>query len=108
MIKHFTKDTFAAEVIEASKTNPVLVDFFAPWCGPCQAQGPIVEDLAKDMEGKAGVGKINTDEEMEIARQYGIMSIPTIIIFRNGEPAERFVGVQEKAALADILTKPAA
>lgn len=105
MLQHFTKENFASEVIEASKTQPVLVDFFAPWCGPCQVQGPIVEDLAKDMEGKAVVGKLDTDQALEIARQYGIMSIPTIIVFRNGEPAERFVGVQEKADLANILTK---
>lgn len=105
MLQHFTKDNFMTDVVEASKTQPVLVDFFAPWCGPCQVQGPIVEELAKDMEGKAVVGKLDTDQSLEIARQYSIMSIPTIIIFRNGEPAERFVGVQEKQALADLLTK---
>jgi len=104
MIKHFTNDNFSTEVLEASKTTPVLVDFFATWCGPCQVQGPIVDDLAKDMEGKAIVGKLDTDQAIEVARQYGIMSIPTIIIFRNGEPAERFTGVQEKEFLANALT----
>lgn len=105
MIKHFTKDNFSTEVLEASKTQPVLVDFFATWCGPCQAQGPIIEELAKDMEGKAVVGKIDTDQNLELARQYGIMSIPTIIIFRDGQPAERLVGVQQKLDLANMLTK---
>ncbi len=107
MAHQFTKDSFAAEVIEASKTQPVLVDFFATWCGPCQAQAPIVDEVASEFAGKAVVGKLDTDQAIEIARQYGVMSIPTLIIFKNGEPAERFTGVQEKETLAEAITKHA-
>ncbi len=107
MAHQFTKESFSSEVIEASKTQPVLVDFFATWCGPCQAQGPIVDEVATDFAGKAVVGKLDTDQAIEIARQYGVMSIPTLIVFRNGEPAERFTGVQEKEILAEAITKHA-
>lgn len=105
MAQQFTKDTFAADVLEASKTQPVLVDFFATWCGPCQAQAPIVDEVAKLMEGKAVVGKLDTDQAIEVARQYGVMSIPTLIVFKNGEPAERFTGVQEREVLTEAITK---
>ncbi len=105
MSTQFTKENFASEVLEVSKSKPVLFDFFAPWCGPCQAQAPIVDEVAHDMEGKAIVGKLDTDQAIEIARQYGVMSIPTLIVFKNGEPAERFTGVQEKETLSDALTK---
>lgn len=105
MAQQFTKDTFAADVLEASKTQPVLVDFFATWCGPCQAQAPIVDEVAKLMEGKAIVGKLDTDQAIEVARQYGVMSIPTLIVFKNGEPAERFTGVQEREVLTEAITK---
>lgn len=105
MLQHFTKDSFNTDVLEASKTKPVLVDFFATWCPPCQILGPIIEELANDIGDKAVVGKFDTDQGVEIARQYGIMSIPTIIVFRNGEAAERFVGVQEKADLMALLNK---
>jgi len=101
----FTKDNFATEVIEASKTKPVLVDFFAVWCGPCQIQAPIIEELAGEINDKAVIGSIDTDQALEIARQYGVMSIPTIIIFKNGEAVEKFVGVQEKDFLKEILAK---
>jgi thioredoxin len=105
MEKQFTKDNFASEVIEASKTQPVLVDFFATWCGPCQVQGPIVEELAGEYAGKAAIGKLDADQAMDIARSYGVMSIPTLIVFKNGEPAERFTGVQERETLNDAITK---
>lgn len=105
MEREFTKDNFSAEVLEASKDKPVLVDFFATWCGPCQVQGPIVEDLAKDLGDKAVIGKLDSDQAMDIARSYGVMSIPTLIVFRNGEPAERFVGVQDKEILAEAISK---
>ena len=101
----FTKDNFVTEVIEASKTKPVLVDFFAPWCGPCQIQAPIVEALAEELGDKVVIGSLDTDQALEIAKQYGVMSIPTIIIFRNGEAVEKFVGVQEKDFFKEILAK---
>ena len=101
----FTKENFASEVLEVSKSKPVLVDFFATWCGPCKAQAPIVEELAVSMDGKAVVGELDTDQAIEIARQYGVMSIPTLIVFKNGQPAERFTGVQEKETLTDALNK---
>lgn len=107
MTQEFTQDNFTADVIEASKNKPVLVDFFASWCGPCQIQAPIVDEISEDMGDKAVVGKLNTENAMDVARQYGIMSIPTIIVFRNGEPAERFTGVQEKEVLAESLAKHA-
>jgi thioredoxin 1 len=105
MAQQFTKDSFASEVIEASKAKPVLVDFFATWCGPCQAQAPIVDEIAADFEGKAIVGKLDTDQAIDVARQYGVMSIPTLIVFKNGQPTERFTGVQEKNVLAEALNK---
>ncbi len=107
MSKEFTQDGFAADVLEASKSKPVLVDFFASWCGPCQIQAPIVDELAEEMGDKAVIGKLNTEQAMDVTKQLGIMSIPTLIIFRNGEPAERFTGVQEKETLSEALAKHA-
>jgi|SRR6188472_24378 thioredoxin 1 len=83
---------------------PVLVDFWAPWCGPCKIMGPIIEELAKELEGKSvKIGKMNVDDNPETPAKYGIMSIPTIIIFKNGEPAEQLVGVQAKEKLLEKL-----
>lgn len=105
MTQEFTQENFNSEVIEASKNKPVLVDFFASWCGPCQIQGPIVDEVSEEVAEKAVIGKLNTENAMEIASQFGIMSIPTIIIFRDGKPTERFTGVQEKETLVQSLTK---
>ena len=99
----FTDANFEDEVLKSDK--PVLVDFWAPWCGPCQVMGPIVEELAKDMEGKVKVGKLNVDENPGVAEKLGIMSIPTIIIFKDGKIAKQLVGVQAKQALKDELGK---
>lgn len=74
----------------------VLVDFWAPWCGPCQAMAPIIEELKKDLEGKAKVMKVNIDEDKETAQKYDIMSIPTVILFKDGEPVEQIVGLRPK------------
>jgi len=98
-----TDQNFDQEVLKASE--PVLVDFWAPWCGPCQFMGPIIEELAKDMAGKAKICKLNVDENQATAEKYGVMSIPTLIIFKNGQIVEQASGVQSKEALADKLNK---
>jgi thioredoxin 1 len=103
MVQHFTDDNFATEVLEASKTKPVLVDFFATWCGPCQMQAPILEETATAIGDKAVIGKLNTEEAMKTAQEYGVMSIPTLLIFKDGKEAKRFVGVQMKDDLISEL-----
>jgi thioredoxin 1 len=80
-----------------------LVDFWAPWCGPCRMIAPIIEELAEDFDGKATIAKVNTDEEQDIAIKYGIRSIPTLIIFKNGEVADQMVGAAGKQAIADKI-----
>lgn len=99
----FTDANFDAEVIKADK--PVLVDFWAVWCGPCRMQGPIVEEIAKELAGKAVIGKFNVDENPSISQQLGIMSIPTIMIFHKGQLVRQFVGVQSKQTLMGELNK---
>jgi thioredoxin 1 len=106
---HVTDDTFQKEVLESDL--PVLVDFWAPWCGPCRMLGPVIEELAKDYDGRALVAKLNTDENQDTPRRYGIMGIPTVILFKKGEEVDRLVGVRPKPALAaklDALLEPAA
>ncbi len=89
--------------VVAESSLPVLVDFWAEWCGPCRAVGPVVEELAKDYAGKINFAKINVDENPTLASQYGIMSIPTIIVFRKGKLAEQVVGFRSKSELKKIL-----
>jgi thioredoxin 1 len=97
----FTDANFQKEVLEAEV--PVLVDFWAPWCGPCRVQGPIIEELAGEIGASAKIGKLNVDENMDTSMKYGVMSIPTIIIFKKGEIAAKFVGVKEKDELAKAI-----
>jgi len=104
MTKQFTSDNFVAEALEVSKTKPVLVDFFAVWCGPCQMQAPILEQVSEAIGEKAVVGKLNVDEAGDVAQKFGVMSIPTLIIFKDGKPAKQFVGVQMKDSLLADLT----
>ncbi len=96
-----TTENFEKEVLNSEV--PVLVDFFATWCGPCKMMSPIVEELAKEMKGKAKVYKVDTDEEQNLAIKYGIMSIPTFIVFRNGEPVGKAVGMRDKEELVKLL-----
>jgi len=98
-----TDDNFESEVLKSDK--PVLVDFWAVWCGPCQMQGPIVEEVAKTLAGKAKVGKMNVDENPQVAQKFGIMSIPTLMIFKGGSAVKQFIGVQSKETLLGELNK---
>jgi thioredoxin 1 len=105
---HVTDATFQKEVLESKL--PVLVDFWAPWCGPCRMVGPIIEELAGDYDGRVVVAKVNTDENAATPGKYGIMGIPTMIIFNGGNEVERLVGARPKKSIAerlDALLKPA-
>ena len=101
--KHITESDFETEVLGADK--PVLVDFWAPWCGPCRMVGPEVEAVAAEYAGRANVVKINVVEQPELAGRYGIMSIPTIIVFKNGEIAEQVVGAVNRGKLKEMLDR---
>jgi len=96
-----TDANFDQEVLKA--TGPVLVDFWAPWCGPCKMLGPIVEELAGDLAGKMKVCKLNVDENGGTATRYGVMSIPTLIVFKGGQQADRLVGFMPKPKLVEKL-----
>jgi len=89
-----TDDNFKTEVLDS--TVPVLVDFWATWCGPCKMIAPTVEQIAEEYDGRAKVGKVNTEEAMSIAGEYGIVSIPTLIIFKDGKPVDQIVGAVSK------------
>ena len=96
---HLTSENFDEEI----KSGRALVDFWASWCGPCQMLGPIIEELAGDYAGRAKVCKIDVDKEKELAKRFKIMSIPTVIIFNDGEEVNRIVGVKDKAEYAATL-----
>lgn len=100
-VTEITKENFKSFVLDSNKS--VLIDFWAPWCGPCRMVSPIVDELAEDLDGKANIGKINVDEQPDLAAQYGIMSIPTLLVFKGGELAGKKIGVQTKQALMEML-----
>lgn len=93
----FTDQSFEKEVIK--NDTPVVVDFWAPWCGPCKMVAPIIEELSQEYEGKVKFGKVNVDENSEIASSFGIMSIPTLMVFKNGQPLKAMIGAQGKEAI---------
>ena len=93
-----TQDNYQKEVLE--RAEPVLVDFTATWCGPCRLMAPIVEQLAEEFQGSVAVGKLDIDQSAALAGQYGVMAVPTLIVFTGGEPALRQVGLTSKEALA--------
>ena len=101
MTKEITDATFEEVVLKSDK--PVLIDFWAAWCGPCRMLAPIVEDLSKEFEGKAIIGKIDIDKYQEYAAKYGVRNIPTVLIFKNGEVAEKQVGVAPKNVYVEKL-----
>lgn len=96
-----TGQNFDEQVLQSSL--PVLVDFWADWCGPCKMLGPVIEELAGELAGKAVVGKVNVDEEQQLAARYGVMSIPTVVLFKNGQEAARSVGLVPKQRLLAML-----
>ena len=103
MEKMFTSENFEAEVLKSEV--PVLVDFYADWCGPCKLVAPIVEQVAEEYAGRVAVGKVNVDESPDLAMKYGVMSIPTFIIFRKGEIFRKTIGAQNKKSLEQALNQ---
>lgn len=97
----FTTQNFQAEVLNQSGT--VLVDFWAPWCPPCRALGPIIEQLAKENEGRAVIGKLNVDESPEVAGHYGVSSIPAVLVFQDGQLVQEIVGLNSKDTYQNVI-----
>ena len=102
MVMHFTSETFEQAI---AGSVPVLVDFWAPWCGPCRMIAPVIEDVAAEFDGRAVVGKIDVDEEPGLAQRFGVMSIPTLIVLKDGKVVEQAVGARGKADVAAMLNR---
>jgi thioredoxin 1 len=100
-VPEFDDNNFEREVLQAN--GPVLVDFWAPWCGPCRQIAPVIEQLAGENQGTIKIGKLNVDEAPNSAQSYGVSSIPTLMLFKNGEVVDRFVGVQPKTRLQQAI-----
>lgn len=100
-----TATNFMTDVVEASTHTPVLVDFWAPWCGPCRQLMPILDRLAKDYAGRLKLAKVNTDEQQELAQQIGIRSLPTVVLFKDGTAADHFIGVVPEAQIREMIER---
>jgi thioredoxin 1 len=96
-----TQDNFKTEVLDSQV--PVLVDFWATWCGPCKAIGPILTELAQTYAGRAKIGKVNSEQQAELAGEYGVISIPTLIFFKNGKPVDQIIGAVPKNVISKKL-----
>ena len=101
MALNLNKDNFEQSIA----SGVALVDFWASWCGPCKMQLPIIEEFSSEMEGKATIGKVNVDEELELAQSFGIQSIPTLILFKDGKPVKKLVGLHSKESLYEEVNQ---
>jgi len=102
MVMEINQENFE-EIINSD--TPVVVDFWAPWCGPCKMLGPVLEEVSNELEGKMKITKLNVDENQPIAIEYGVASIPTVLVFKNGKLMDKFVGFMPKAAIMEKLEK---
>jgi thioredoxin 1 len=106
MAKEFTDANFATDVLKSDK--PVLVDFWAPWCGPCKMVGPVIEKLATELAATVTIGKLNVDDNPQVAQEYGVMSIPTMILFKGGKPVGQTMGFQPEPKLKAFIAESVA
>ena len=100
-VLNVTSENYESEVLKSEKT--VLIDFYADWCGPCKMMSPVIDEIAEEMKETVKVGKINVDENQDLAMEYGVMSIPTIVVIKNGEVQKTFVGVTDKEEIKQAL-----
>lgn len=100
-VLRITSENYEEEVLKSDK--PVLIDFYANWCGPCRAMGPVIEEIAEETTDSIKVGKINVDENQDLAMKYGVMSIPTILVIKNGKVEKTFVGMRDKSEILGAI-----